>query len=79
MKCHICGAENKHQIWKEYGIGTVEEYYFCEKCGYFMEMAYSLIHEGIELFRDRKVLGQLLLLFRFRKKLRGLKFDRSHF
>ena len=79
MKCPICNEENKHQIWTERGIGTVEEYYFCENCGYFMEMAYSPIHEGIELLRGRKVFRQLLLLFRFRKKLRGLKFGKPHF
>ena len=69
VKCPICNEENKHQIWTERGIGTVEEYYFCENCGYFMEMAYSPVHDGIELLRGRKVLRQLLLLFRFRKKI----------
>ena len=79
MKCPICNQENSHQMWVEQGIGTVEEYYYCDQCGYFMEMAYSPVHEGIELFRGRQIFRQLLLLLRFRKKLRGLKLDRSHF
>lgn len=78
-KCYICGSENKHQVWCESGIGTVEEYYYCEQCGYFMEMSYSPIHEGIDLLPIKKLPKKLLLLFVNRRKLNGLKISRPHF
>ena len=77
--CHICGQVNTRKHWSEAGIGTVEEYYFCEKCGYFSEMAYSPVHEGVEVLRFPACIRQLFVLIRNARKLRGLKLDRSHF
>jgi len=79
MKCHICGNENRHLIWTELGIGVVEEYYACDYCGYFMEMAYCPIHDGIQILSPKKWLRQAVLLWKNRKKLHGLKIGRSHF
>lgn len=80
QECHVCGKTNKRIHWSEYGIGTVEDYYFCDRCGYFYEMAYSPYHEGIELMRSPiKIIKQMYFLIKNRKKCRGLKFDRSHF
>lgn len=80
QECHVCGKTNKRIHWSEYGIGTVEDYYFCEDCGYFYEMAYSPYHEGIELMRSpTKLIKQFIILIKNRKKCRGLKFDCPHF
>ncbi len=77
--CHICGQVNTRRHCTEYGIGTVEEYYFCEKCGYFSEMAYSPVHEGVTVFKFPACIRQLFVLIRNAKKLRSLKLDRPHF
>lgn len=77
MNCPVCNAVNKHYIQKEWGIGTVEEFYRCCNCGYFSEMAYSPTHEGIELFPFKKLLHQLIVLLKAHKRLRGLKIGKS--
>ena len=80
QNCHICGKPNIRKHWSEYCIGTVEDYYYCDRCGYFYEMAYSPYHEGIELMHSpTKLIRQFLILIKNRKKCRGLKFDHSHF
>lgn len=83
MKCPICDTENVRQYWSE-SFGVVEDYYFCERCGYFHEMAYSPYHEGIELiYRPIEILPKffrqvITLLIHFRKA-RKYKFSKSHF
>lgn len=79
MKCHICGNDNLRWVWTEQGIGVVEEYYACNYCGYFSEMAYCPVHEGIEILKPKNWLRQFRLLWENRKKLHGLKISRSHF
>lgn len=71
--CHVCGHVNIRRHWSEYGIGTVEDYYYCEKCGYFSEMAYSPIHEGLAVLKFPDCLRQFWVWIRNAKKLRGLK------
>lgn len=80
QECHVCGKMNKRIHWSEYGIGTVEDYYYCDQCGYFYEMAYSPYHEGIELMHSPiKLIKQFVILIKNRKKCRCLKFDQCHF
>ena len=79
VSCHVCGKENMHRYWSECGIGIVEDYYHCDQCGYFWEMAYSPYHEGIEILRFPKCLRQLFVLVKNVKKLKGLRISRSHF
>lgn len=80
QNCHICGKPNIRKHWSEYGIGTVEDYYFCDECGYFYEMAYSPYYEGIELMHSpSKLIKQFFILIKNIKKCRGLKFSHPHF
>lgn len=78
MNCPVCGTVNIRKYWTE-EIGLVEEYYFCKDCGYFSEMSYSPVHEGISLFWSTRIFSQIRILLKNRKKLRGLKFDECHF
>lgn len=79
MTCPVCGESNTREYWVE-SVGTVEDYYFCERCGYFHEMAYSPYHEGIMLLRTPiRIVRQIAVLIKNRKKLNGLKFDCCHF
>ena len=77
--CPVCRSENRHYICNDSDFGVVEENYYCNHCGYFMEMSYSPIHEGIEMLPINKILHQLVVLFKNRKHIRGLKLGRSHF
>ena len=77
-KCHICGQENTRKYWTGC-VGIVEDYYYCEKCGYFSEMAYSPTYEGLEVFKFPACLRQFWVWIRNAKKLRGLRLGRSHF
>lgn len=45
-KCLICGKENTRTYYYE-DVGLVEEYYYCSECGYFRQMAYSPVTEGM--------------------------------
>lgn len=38
--CSVCGTENDYFSYHE-DVGLVEEHYYCENCGFFVEMAYS--------------------------------------
>lgn len=79
MTCPICGAKNIRRYWTgEWGVE--EDYYFCERCGYFHEMAYSPYHEGIQLsHRPKQLFSQVLtLLFHFPKAAK-YRFDECHF
>ena len=79
MNCPICGTVNIRKYQFESGIGNVEDFYHCKDCGYFFEMAYSPVHEGITPFLSTRIFSQLRILWKNRKKLHGLKFDRCHF
>lgn len=51
MKCDICNHKTLHrEYWYEEGI-TVEDYGYCDKCGYGYSMAYS---SYVYYFIDRK-------------------------
>lgn len=76
--CHVCGHVNIRKHWSEYGWGTVEEYYYCEKCGYFSEMAYSPVHDGIALFKFPACIKQLFVLIRNARNLKGLELGQPY-
>lgn len=40
VPCNVCGTENPY-LWYSEDVGLVEEHYYCENCGFFIEMAYS--------------------------------------
>ena len=44
--CLICGKENTRTYYTG-DSGLEEEYYYCPECGYFRQMAYSPMTEGI--------------------------------
>ena len=44
--CPVCGTENK-RISSTECVGIVEDHYICPNCGYFREMAYSPMIEGV--------------------------------
>lgn len=46
MPCPVCGTSNKRVSHAE-SVGVVEDHYICNRCGYFREMAYSPVFEGI--------------------------------
>ena len=76
-KCPVCGTENK-RIYDTLEYMICEDYYYCDKCGYFSEMAYSPVHNGIELKPNLGIIIQLICLFKYRKNTKGLKIGRSH-
>ena len=47
-ECPVCGKENKRIYYTE-DVGLVEDHYFCPNCGYFREMAYSPVLEGVAI------------------------------
>ncbi len=78
MKCSICNAENTRQYWTE-EFGIVEDYYYCNFCGYFHEMAYSPCNEGIELMSNfKKFIKQIIILLKHFNNTRKYQFSRSH-
>lgn len=46
-KCPVCGKDNKYSSYSEWGIGTVELHYYCDRCTYFAEQTYSPVYEGV--------------------------------
>lgn len=79
MKCPICGTENTRLYWTEC-VGVVEDYYSCDRCGYFHEMAYSPYHEGIELMNNpKKLFQQIITLLRHFHKAFKYRLGESHF
>ena len=46
-ECPVCGKRNEYFQFFEYGIGTVEQHYYCDRCTYFVEQGYSSVMEGI--------------------------------
>lgn len=47
-KCSVCNTENIRTYYSDEG-GLTEDYYTCENCGYFRQMAYSPTEEGIKI------------------------------
>lgn len=74
----MCGADNIRE-YDMIEIYLCEDYYLCKRCGYFSEMQYSAVHEGIELRRNLGVFRQILLLMKNWKNLHGLRMDRRYF
>ena len=46
QKCPVCGTLNERDIWYM-EIGICEDHYFCRRCSYFSDMAYSSYYIGI--------------------------------
>lgn len=53
-KCPVCGIENTRAYITEGSIGVVEDYYYCDNCGYFDVMAYSRPICGMPENYDKK-------------------------
>lgn len=47
IKCPVCGKSNEYQSWSEWGFGTVEQHYYCDRCTYFVDQVYSPVCVGI--------------------------------
>ena len=47
IKCPVCGKYNQYWSYSEWGFGTVEQHYYCDRCTYFIEQAYSPECDGI--------------------------------
>ena len=45
-KCPVCGQCDPYFHYTEWGFGTVEQHYYCPRCTYFVEQAYSPVCEG---------------------------------
>ena len=44
--CPVCGSkEYGYESYSEFGWGSVEQYGYCDKCGYTIEQAYSPVYE----------------------------------
>lgn len=78
VKCHICGKENIRKYWIE-NVGVVEDYYFCDRCGYFWEMAYGPVFEGIFILKFPHCFKQFFILIKSIKKTKGLRLSRPCF
>lgn len=49
IHCPICKSKTFEYIsWSEYGLGTVEQYGNCSRCGFAVAQAYSPVMEGFE-------------------------------
>lgn len=57
VPCSVCGTENDYFSFAE-DIGTVEKHYFCENCGFFVEMAYSPELRGVVITNNKNMLEQ---------------------
>jgi C4-type Zn-finger protein len=57
VKCAVCGTENDYFSFSE-DVGTVEKHYFCENCGFLVEMVYSSELRGMAITNDKNMLQQ---------------------
>lgn len=46
-ECPVCGKKHEVKYWSEEPVGTVEFHMYCDRCGYFADMCYSKVYEGI--------------------------------
>ena len=47
QNCPVCGTLNERDVSTMFGIGICEDHYFCRRCSYFSDMAYSSYYVGI--------------------------------
>ena len=59
IKCPVCGKYNKYWSSSEWGFGTVEQHYYCDRCTYFIEQAYSPVCDGISTDCPEEYLGRV--------------------
>lgn len=75
-KCPICENPNYNYIsYGEYGVGTVEQYGYCDRCGYLIEQAYSRPfecfldnHKGFKLLDGKYIERNVRKHRKYRKK-----------
>lgn len=60
-RCPVCGKKCIREHESE-SIGTVYDYLFCQKCGYYYYMNYSKPVEGIFLNKSVKIMSQIITL-----------------
>ena len=58
LECPVCGKENKYTSYSEWGFGTVEQHYYCDRCTYFLEQVYSHPVTGISTNCPEEYLGR---------------------
>ena len=47
IECPICHSKTFEYVsYSEYGIGTVEQYGDCHRCGYIVQQAYSSVYDA---------------------------------
>lgn len=82
MTCPVCGADNERVYYDDSSLGTVEDFYHCDQCGYFYEMSYSPYHDGIDAGIGKVFFRRFFArIFSPNQKWRklGLKYSRCHF
>lgn len=55
--CSVCETENDYFSFSE-DVGTVEKHYFCNNCGFFVEMAHSSEMRGMCVTNDEDMIEQ---------------------
>lgn len=58
-KCPVCGKYNQYESYSEWGFGTVEQHYYCDKCTYFVDQVYSPVCVGISTDCPEEYLGRV--------------------
>ncbi len=58
-KCPVCGKYNVYESYSEWGFGIVEQHYYCDRCTYFVEQAYSRVCVGISSDCPEEYLGRV--------------------
>lgn len=71
-RCPVCGKKCIREHESEC-IGTVYDYLFCERCGYYYYMNYSKPVEGIFLNKSVKIVPQIITLLWHRDNVRKYK------
>ena len=54
-KCPVCGKQNQYTSYSEWGVGVVEQHYYCDRCTYFVEQGY----DGISTDCPEEYLGRV--------------------
>ena len=47
INCPVCGTRNEYITYSELEFGIIERHYYCPRCTYFVEQAYSPVCVGI--------------------------------
>ena len=58
-ECPVCGKQNQYTSYSEWGIGIVEQHYYCDRCTYFVEQCYSPVCDGISTDCPEEYLGRV--------------------